>query len=192
MPIFYEGCQKVIMVFVDERIATSSNSLRIGKFSAGTNGEDFFWDDFTFKNYFIQVTTESVHLMFPQIANHSKCTADVTVEGAVTNSDFCFVGVTGEGTTKSCGSRCDNARTSVASLDVFFYDAAEGEVEATTICHIGNGSGGKLFFRMLAAMGDGHYCVVSAQDFRKVLGNIFSGFGIVGRGQVNEQYIFCT
>ena len=53
MPIFYEGCQKVIVVFVDERIATCADSLGIGKFCTGTNGEDFRRDDFAFKDYFV-------------------------------------------------------------------------------------------------------------------------------------------
>ena len=130
--------------------------------------------------------------MLPQITNHCQRTANITIESAITNSDFCLVGVTGEGTTKSCGSCCDNARTSVASLDVFFYDVAKSKVEAATICHIGNGGGSKLFFCMLTALGNGYNCVVSSQVFGKVIGNVFSGFRIVSRGQINEQYIFCA
>ena len=83
VPIFDKGTQQIIVICINEGVATLAHGLRVGKLGAGANGEDGFGNDLALKNCFVHVTAQNVHLMLPQVADDGDGTGDVAIKGGV-------------------------------------------------------------------------------------------------------------
>ena len=102
------------MIGIDERVAAGADCLLGRKLGAGTDGEDGFGQHGALKDAFVEVASQFVDVVLPQVADGCQCAADVAVEGGIADGELGFIGITGEGAAKGCCQACHDAGAAVA------------------------------------------------------------------------------
>lgn len=64
-----------------------------GKLGAGTDREDRFRQYLTLKYFVVQVASQFVNMVLPQVADRCQRAADVAVKGGVADGELGFIGV---------------------------------------------------------------------------------------------------
>lgn len=114
-----EAAEQFIVIGIDQRVAAGTDCLIGGKLGTGPDGEDGFRQYLTLKDFFVQIASQLVDVVLPQVADRSESAADVAVKSGVADCEFGFVGIAGEGAAKGCCQACYDAGAAVAGLDVF-------------------------------------------------------------------------
>ena len=167
VPVFDEGAQQVVVISIDKRVAAPADGLRVRELGAGADGEDFLGNDLTLKDYVVEIVSECVDLMFPEVADHGYCATDIAIEGGVADGHFCFVGVAAEGAAEGSGGCSDKTGAAVTRLNIFLDQTAELQAELFACVQVGDGRALELRNGVLVAFGDGHNGVVRAECLRQ-------------------------
>ena len=109
-----ESCGTVYRDRIDQRVAAGAYCLFGGKLGAGTDREDRFRQYLTLKYFVVQVASQFVNMVLPQVADRCQRAADVAVKGGVADGELGFIGVAGEGAAKGSSQACYDAGAAVA------------------------------------------------------------------------------
>ena len=113
-PLLKEAAEQFIVIGIDQRVTAGANCLFGGKLGTGTDREDRFRQYLTLEYFFVQVASQFVNMVFPQVADRRQSAADVAVKGGVADGELGFIGVAGEGTAKGSSQACYDAGAAVA------------------------------------------------------------------------------
>ena len=167
VPVFDEGAQQVVVISIYKRVAAPADGLRFGKLGAGADGEDFLGNDLALKDDVVEIVSQCVDLMLPEVANHGDCAADIAIEGGVADGHFCFVGVAAERAAEGSRGCGDKTGAAVTRLNIFLDQTAELQAELLACVQAGDGRALELRNGVLVAFGDGHNGVVRAECLRQ-------------------------